>query len=192
MNLAFNFQNKLFWIHNFLPEKMYKQMYINILKNRNKLNFKKSYVNWKTFDEEISDMSESLDQKCEVKTNYFDKYNTFLYHQPFVNILNCNLYHHLRKYSYGQHLAWQSDDCKINEDRVYAATFYFNKTWHESWGGELMFKSSEGSGFIPVVGNSLLIVKAGLKHKVNANLKKTHIRFSIQTWINKKISRINN
>jgi len=48
-----------------------------------------------------------------------------------------------------------------------------------------MFKSSEGSGFIPILGNSIVIIKSGLHHKVNANLKKTHPRLSIQTWINK-------
>ena len=37
-----------------------------------------------------------------------------------------------------------------------------------SWGGELLFKSDLGSGFIPIVGNSLVIVKAGLRHKVCA------------------------
>ena len=48
-----------------------------------------------------------------------------------------------------------------------------------------MFKSNKGSGFIPVMGNSVVIVKTGLKHKVNAVLKKTHPRLSIQTWIDK-------
>jgi Rps23 Pro-64 3,4-dihydroxylase Tpa1-like proline 4-hydroxylase len=78
-------------------------------------------------------------------------------------------------------LTWHND---AEGNREYAATFYFNKTWGESWGGELMFKSSKGSGFIPVVGNSLIIIKKGLYHKVNSNLKKTHPRLSIQTWIN--------
>ena len=48
-----------------------------------------------------------------------------------------------------------------------------------------MFKSEMGSGFIPVVSNSVVIVKTGLLHKVNPNLKKTHNRMSIQTWIDK-------
>ena len=46
-----------------------------------------------------------------------------------------------------------------------------------------MFKSNNESGFIPIVGNSLVIVKTGMRHKVNSNLKKTHPRLSIQTWI---------
>ena len=47
-----------------------------------------------------------------------------------------------------------------------------------------MFKDKSGSGFIPILGNSIVFVKVGLRHKVNANLKKTHDRMSIQTWIN--------
>ena len=99
--------------------------------------------------------------------------------------MNYNFYSHLRRYKYGKHLAWHEDDYKGQSTREYAATFYFNKTWGESWGGELMFKSSLGSGFIPIVGNSVVLVKTGLTHKVNPNLKKTHPRLSIQTWIHK-------
>jgi Rps23 Pro-64 3,4-dihydroxylase Tpa1-like proline 4-hydroxylase len=181
MNLAFNFNDELFWINNFLPKNTYKNMYVEFIKERNKLNFKKSDVSWRTFKEEENNMSESYGQLEEKSLNkYLKTYNTLLLQQPFVNFLKFQLNSHLRIYKYNQHLGWHSDN---NEGRVYAATFYFNKTWGESWGGELMFKSSKGSGFIPVVGNSLIIIKSGLLHKVNANLKKTHPRFSIQTWV---------
>ena len=182
MNLAFNLTDKLFWIHNFLPKKLYKEMYVDFIKNRNKLNFQKSGVSWKTYKEEVDDMSESFDQNSILKLNYFDKYHTILKHQPFVNILKYSLHSHLRKYKYGQHLTWHGD-VSPHGKRMYAATYYFNKTWNENWGGELMFKSDEGSGFIPILGNSLVIVKTNLTHKVNPNLKKTHTRLSIQTWI---------
>ena len=189
MNLAFKFDDELFWIHNFLPEKTYKSMYVEFIKNRNKLNLKKTKVSWKTFKEEDDNMSESYGQKEDKYLNkYLKTYNALLLHQPFVNFLNFELNSHLRIYKYNQHLGWHSDESKKrkheSKKRKYAATFYFNKTWGESWGAELMFKSSKGSGFIPIVGNSLIIVKTGLIHKVNANLKKTHPRFSVQTWVN--------
>jgi Rps23 Pro-64 3,4-dihydroxylase Tpa1-like proline 4-hydroxylase len=183
MNLAFNFKDQLFWIHNFLPINLYKKMYIDIIKNRNKLNFKKSKVNWLTYKEEEENMSESyLQDKSEQLNRYLKKYHIILKHQPFVDLMSLNSESHLRKYKYNQHLTWHCDTDK-EKKRKYAATFYFNKTWRESWGGELMFKSNEGSGFIPIVGNSVVLVKTGLRHKVNPNLKKTHYRFSIQTWL---------
>ena len=185
MNLAFKFKDELFWIQNFLPKNLYKEMYSDFIKNRNKLNFQKTDVNWPTYKEEVNDMSISYGQGefNEEIINYLFKYHAFLKHQQYVNLIDKNFDSHLRQYNYGQHLGWHSDQVKF-EKRDYAATFYFNKTWQESWGGELLFKSDLGSGFIPIVGNSVLIVKTGLRHKVCANLKKTHPRFSIQTWIN--------
>ena len=46
-----------------------------------------------------------------------------------------------------------------------------------------MFTTETATGFLPIVGNSIIIAKCGLKHKVNSNLKKTHPRLSVQTWI---------
>jgi len=185
VNLAFNFHDKLFWIHNFLPPNLYKEMYISVIKTRKKLGYNHTGVTWRTFKEEQENMSMSYGQDSDTKIkSYLSTYETMLRHQQHVNLINKSFYSHLRRYDYGQHLGWHSD--KVQEkfkNRDYAATFYFNKTWQESWGGELLFKSDLGSGFIPIVGNSVIIVKTGLRHKVCANLKKTHPRFSIQTWI---------
>lgn len=189
MNLRFHINDELFWIHNFLPENLYKDMYMDYVKNRNKLNFFKSDVSWNTFTEELEDMSQSFNQNSKSKLNYFEKYHLFLRHQKFLNFLKYDFKSHIRMYKYGQHLRWHDDtdkdaDFKENWKRKYGATYYFNRRWGESWGGELMFKTKNQSGFIPIVGNSLVIIKTGLRHKVNSNLKKTHNRLSIQTWVN--------
>jgi len=183
MNLKFNFNDQLFWIHNVLPVGVYKKMYSDLIKNRNKMGFIKTNTNWPTYKEEIDNKPLSYGQadltKNKVLTEYFSTYHTLLKHNPFVNFLNHRLESHLRLSKYNQHLTWHGDDAP---DRTHAVTFYFNKSWNQNWGGELMFKSNKGSGFIPVVGNSMCIVKCGLVHKVNPVLKKTHPRFSIQTW----------
>jgi len=188
MNLAFNFNDELFWIHNFLPKKLYEKMYIEYIKNIKNLNFKKTIVNWNTFNGEPENMSESFGQTKEKedvdKINFFLKeYHILLRHQKFVSLINSEFSSHLRKWKYMEHLTWHNDAYHESAERNYAATYYFNKTWKESWGGELMFKSSNGSGFIPVKGNSIVIIKAGLKHKVNPNLNKNYPRLSVQTWI---------
>jgi len=186
MELAFNYNNKLFWIHNVLPPKLYKEMYTDFIKSRNKISFEKSTVDWRTYKEELDNMSSSFAQdKSSILLNYLNKYHIILKHNPFVNFLNSEFKSHLRLTKYNQHLAWHDDNF---HNRTYAVTYYFNKTWGESWGGELMFKDELGCGFVPVLGNSMCIVKVGLRHKVNAVLKKTHLRFSIQTWVqNEKI-----
>jgi Rps23 Pro-64 3,4-dihydroxylase Tpa1-like proline 4-hydroxylase len=130
MNLTFNFHDRLFWIQNFLPENLYKEMYINFIKTRNNLDYKKTTVGWPTFKEEQDNMSNSYGQR---KTdneinNYLFKYHTILRYQKFVNFMKVKFDSHLRKYNYGQHLGWHSDDDE-NNNRQYAVTFYFNKTW---------------------------------------------------------------
>jgi Rps23 Pro-64 3,4-dihydroxylase Tpa1-like proline 4-hydroxylase len=191
MNLVFNLKDKLFWIHNFLPRKLYKEMYIEYIKNLNKLPFKKTKVSWTTFNGETENMSESFgqtkgDEKQDFNLKLFlEKYHIFLRHQQFVNLINVKMDSHLRRWNYMKHLTWHNDafDPNASTERTYAATFYFNKTWKDSWGGELMFKSNDASGFIPVVGNSLVLVKSGLTHKVNPTLNKNYPRLSIQTWM---------
>mgnify|MGYP002623971261 CR=1 FL=1 len=161
-------------------------MYTNLIKHRNKLDFKKTDISWPTFTEEVNDMSESFGQTSiqnKLLSEYLNTYHTIIKHNSIVNFLNYNLDSHLRLFRYNQHLTWHDDG---GDNRAYAVTYYLNKTWNESWGGELMFKSDEGSGFIPVLGNSMCIVKVGLRHKVNAVLKKTHPRLSIQTWVYNK------
>ena len=185
MNLVFQLKKELFWIHNFLPPQLYKDMYVEAIKKRNHSNYKPTDVCWPTYKEEFDDMSYSYNQMSNLNAEdkFFTKYHIILKHQKFLNLINKQLNSHLRKYTYGQHLTWHKDHHK---NRTYAATFYFNRTWNENWGGEFMFKTNTSSGFIPIVGNSLIIAKGGLVHKVNSNLKKTHPRLSIQTWISDK------
>ena len=65
----------------------------------------------------------------------------------------------------------------------YGATYYLNNRWHKQWGGEFMFTDSNGHGFLPVVGNSLVIVKAPLPHKVNPVLSPILPRLSVQIFM---------
>jgi hypothetical protein len=46
------------------------------------------------------------------------------------------------------------------DDHVgYGVTYYINKRWNYNWGGEFMFKYNGNHGYLPVVGNSLVIIK---------------------------------
>ena len=46
-----------------------------------------------------------------------------------------------------------------------------------------MFQHENNFGYIPVIGNSLLIVKTPLHHKVNSVLSNIIPRYTIQTFV---------
>lgn len=66
----------------------------------------------------------------------------------------------------------------------YGVTYYINKRWNSNWGGEFMFKHNNNYGYLPVVGNSLVIIKTPMHHKVNPVLSSIIPRFTIQSFIN--------
>ena len=55
----------------------------------------------------------------------------------------------------------------------------------KKFGGEFLFTSENANGFIPLVGNSLVIVKAPLSHKVTPVMNSIIPRKTIQIFINK-------
>jgi Rps23 Pro-64 3,4-dihydroxylase Tpa1-like proline 4-hydroxylase len=65
----------------------------------------------------------------------------------------------------------------------YGVTYYINKRWNPNWGGEFMFKYNGNHGYLPVVGNSLVVIKTPMLHKVNPVLSPIIPRLSIQSFI---------
>ena len=179
MKLAYSYEDKIFWIQNFLSNDYYKLIHSNIIKNRSLIN-KKTELAWK--QEFNSNSTYDFDK------NIINAYEILLKHQNFIKFTDYNLSSHLRKYSYMESLNWHNDIQSKNFDykRRYAASYYINKNWNENYGGELMFKDNHIKGFIQPLGNSLVIIKTGFRHKVNPVLTKNIERFSIQTWINIK------
>jgi len=78
----------------------------------------------------------------------------------------------------GSGINWHND-----KGWKYGATYYLNNRWNNHFGGEFMFRNENGHGFIPVVGNSLVIIKAPLIHKVNPILSPLVPRISIQMFM---------
>lgn len=177
MKLIYSYKNQIFWIQNFLSNDQYKLLHSIIIKNRKLIN-EKTVLTWQQ-----NDNSNSI---YNFDRNIINQYEILLKHQHFVKLINYKLTSHIRKYSYMESLNWHDDipDEKISAYREYAATYYINKNWNEQYGGELMFKDSNIKGFIQPLGNSLVIIKSGFRHKVNPVIVKNLQRFSIQTWIN--------
>ena len=68
----------------------------------------------------------------------------------------------------------------------YGITYYINRRWNPAFGGEFLFMDKNANGFIPLVGNSLVIVKAPFKHKVTPVMNPLVPRKTIQIFINKE------
>ena len=114
-------------------------------------------------------------------SNYkpFDMLKTLVSHNVFFQlqeVKNINTVVHSMKKGAG--INWHNDG-----NYKYGATYYLNHKWHEQWGGEFMFKGPSGHGFLPVVGNSLVVVKSPLDHKVNPVLTNIIPRISIQLFM---------
>ena len=174
MNLAYRLEDKLFWIHNFLPQEFYKQLHSMVFKGHKIINKSATEV-WN--EELLTNLK--VAQRLDLKETFSKQYTTLLKHQTFVNFMQAEsisfIAHKMTQYC---GINWHNDD-----RTSYATTFYLNKRWCNHWGGEFMFKTKEQSGFIPVVGNSLIITKTPLFHKVNPVLSPTIPRFTIQSFI---------
>jgi Rps23 Pro-64 3,4-dihydroxylase Tpa1-like proline 4-hydroxylase len=113
-----------------------------------------------------------------VGQSYFNFYKTLLLHQPFVKIkkFKDNFLIYIMNKNSG--INWHEDD-----HVEYGVTYYLNKRWNRNWGGEFMFTHNGQNGYIPVTGNSLVIIKTPLLHKVNPVLINHLPRITIQVFI---------
>lgn len=177
MKLIYNLEDRLFYVQNFLPHHEYKRIHNEIFKQYKKLNcLVDASKSWQ------KNLLVNLEtpKKVEINENYFKFYKTLLLHQPFINIKNFDskfkfIIHAMKKNS---GINWHVDD-----HVEYGVTYYLNKIWNANWGGEFMFTHNRQNGYIPVVGNSLVIVKTPLQHKVNPVLINYMPRITVQCFI---------
>ena len=67
----------------------------------------------------------------------------------------------------------------------YGVTYYLNRRWGLKFGGELLYIDNKSYGFIPIIPNSLLILKTPILHKVSLINKPLIARKTIQIFIKK-------
>ncbi len=176
MKLAYSIPEKIWWIHNFLDYNMYKGIHDAIFKERKKINLHTSNGVWD--DDLINNIVPPL--RSEV-SNYqpFERLKTLVRHNAYFRLPKLNhmstTIHYMKK---GSGINWHSDGLW-----EYGATYYINHKWHKQWGGEFMFTDNRGHGWIPPVGNSLVIVKAPIAHKVNPVLSPIIPRISVQIFM---------
>ena len=176
MNLRYSIPNKLWYITNFLSYDMYKGIHNSIIKNRKNLSFRNTKGIWGDF------LAENIEYPDRVEVENYKPFKhliTLVKHNPYFQIPLSNkdisIIHYMKKSSGVQ---WHNDG-----GWKYGATYYLNNKWNKNWGGEFMFTSPEGHGFIPVVGNSLVIVKTPIEHKVNQICSPIMPRISVQIFM---------
>ena len=155
---------------------MYKGIHDAIIKERKTINLRTSKGLW---DKNLINNIQPP-KRTEVK-NYqpFEKLKTLVRHNPYFQFPKLDhmstTIHYMEK---NAGINWH-DDGKWK----YGATFYVNYKWHRQWGGEFMFTDNTGHGWIPLVGNSLVIVKSPIAHKVNTVLSPIMPRISVQLFM---------
>jgi len=176
MQLIYSIPDKLYYIQNFLDYSTYKVIHNSIFKERKTINLHTSKGIWA---EEL--INNIVPPKRVGVQNYqpFEKLKTLTHHNKFYQLKDfksiASNIHYMEK---GAGINWHNDG-----DWTYGATYYINNKWNTQFGGELMFKSGNGHGYIPIVGNSLVIIKSPLEHKVNPVLSPIIPRISIQMFI---------
>ena len=173
MNLQYSIPGKLWWIKNFLSYDMYKGIHNAIIKERKQINLNTVKGSWN--DTLINNLVPPL--KTEIN-NYkpFEQLKTLVKHNAHFQLKNVkkmiSIIHYMKKDS---GINWHDDG-----NWKYGATYYLNHKWHKQWGGEFMFTDGNGHGWIPPVGNSLVILKSPMAHKVNPVLSPVIPRISVQ------------
>jgi Rps23 Pro-64 3,4-dihydroxylase Tpa1-like proline 4-hydroxylase len=176
MQLIYKIPNKLYYIKNFLNYSTYKKLHYDI--------FKSKLIDLKSTEKEWQSGLKYGYKNCVKKTILDINYPPL---QKIKILLENNIFHKIKIKDFKPILHSMDDGAGINwhEDgnHDYGITYYINHRWPEKWGGEFLFQHESSNGFIPVVGNSLTIVKTPLLHKVTPIMKPLIPRKTIQIFI---------
>ncbi len=176
MKLAYSIPGKIWGIHNFLDYDTYKGIHNAIIKQRKKIKLHSSEGIW---SKELIDRMVPPERSQVSNYKPFEKLKTLVKLNPYFQITDVKeiftIIHYMRK---GSGINWHHDG-----NWKYGATYYINNKWNRNWGGEFMFDDNLGHGWVPVIGNSLVIVKAPMDHKVNPVLTDIMPRISIQIFM---------
>jgi hypothetical protein len=176
MNLVYKIPDKLYYIQNFLDYPTYKKIHYDVFRSK----LIKLHSVEKEWDKGLKYGYKNTVEKTILDINYtpFKKIKILLENNPFCKI-HCNkIQFILHSMKDGSGINWHSD-----KNHKYGITYYINKNWNLKFGGEFLFINENANGFIPLVGNSLVIVKAPLKHKVTPIMKPLIPRKTIQIFI---------
>jgi len=178
MKLVYQIPDKLYYIQQFLDHPTYKQLHYDVFKSK-LIELKPTENYWQ----------ESLKHGFKKYVKYSYLTNDYEPLRKLRLLLEHNVFHKIKIKNYKPLVHSMSDGSGINwhgdEGHQYGITYYVNRRWNRRFGGEFMFTSDTQSGFIPIIGNSLVIVKVPFEHKVAPVLKPLIPRKTIQIFVDK-------
>ena len=178
MKLIYSIPDKLYYIQNFLDYTTYKKLHYDVFKSKLiKLNSTK-----KTWQKDLKYGYRNFVNNTILDINYkpLQKFKILLENNPFHKIKIKNFEPIIHSMSDGSGINWHDD-----HSHGYGITYYINRRWNRKFGGEFLFMNENANGFIPLVANSLVIVKAPFYHKVSPVQKPIVPRKTIQIFIPK-------
>lgn len=178
MKLVYHMPDKLYYIQNFLDYPTYKKIHSDVFKSK-LINLKSTKKNWQ---KDLKHGYRNFVENTGLDTKYkpLQKIKILLENNPFHKVKFTNFEPLIHSMKDGSGINWHND-----KGHFYGITYYINRRWNTKFGGEFLFKYKNANGFIPLVGNSVVIVKAPLEHKVTPVMKPTVPRKTIQIFINK-------
>ena len=179
MKLIYQIPDKLYYIQNFLDYPTYKKLHYDVFRSKD------IYLDLasKHWNENLLEGFKKSPERSDLIPEYgpLKKLNILLNTNPFhkVNQPIKRFILHSMKNNSG--INWHDD-----YNHKYGITYYINRRWNPKFGGEFLFQDKNNNGFIPLVGNSVVIVKAPFNHKVTPVMKPIVPRKSIQIFIPSK------
>lgn len=176
MKLVYQIPNKLYYIQRFLDYPAYKKIHYDVFRGKS-LFYNSTKDSWQ--------QGLRYGFKNFVKNTPLDiNYNPL---QKIKLLLESNPFHKIKfKKPFNPMIHSMGDGTGINwhddYNHNYGITYYVNHRWNLKFGGEFLFRDEYSNGFIPLVGNSIVIVKAPFQHKVAPVMKPLVPRKTIQIF----------
>ena len=179
MKLIYSIPDKLYYIQNFLDFVTYKKLHYDVFRSK-LINLNSTE---KTWQKELKYGYKNFVNNTKLDINYkpLQKIKILLENNPFHKVKIENFKPSIHSMGDGAGINWHND-----YGHIYGITYYLNYKWNLKFGGEFLFKDKNANGFIPLVGNSIVIIKAPLYHKVTPVMKPIVPRKTIQIFINKE------
>jgi Rps23 Pro-64 3,4-dihydroxylase Tpa1-like proline 4-hydroxylase len=178
MKLVYQIPDKLYYIQNFLDYSTYKKIHYDVFKSK-LINLKSTKKIWQ---KELQHGYRNFVENTGLDTKYKPL-------QKIKILLENNIFHRIKFTKFKPLIHSMKDGSGINWHNdygyIYGITYYINRRWNLKFGGEFLFTHEKANGFIPLVGNSIVIIKSPLEHKVTPIMKPIIPRKTIQIFIDK-------
>tara|TARA_R110000803_G_scaffold8979_1_gene28658 strand:+ start:1887 stop:2423 length:537 start_codon:yes stop_codon:yes gene_type:complete len=176
MKLIYSIPHKLYYIQNFLDYPTYKKLHYDVFRSK-LINLQSTKKNW---EKDLKHGFKKYVQHTFLDTKYkpLEKIKILLQNNPFHKIKLQYFEPLIHSMKNGSGINWHNDD-----SHIYGITYYINRRWNLKFGGEFLFRDKNANGFIPLVGNSLVIVKTPFQHKVTPVMNSLVPRKTIQIFV---------